>query len=1158
MNKYFLLFLLLFVAGGLSAQMTLFNENFGTSAYFKGKANAYSGYSTNKANFSADSILIQNYDGSLDKYTGASGGSRLDLKLVPNPTPASNPNRYVITISNINTSGYSQCRLSYGIGCWSGTPSAYIDVHYSTDGTNWTQIDDATLNDGSYVASPGGAMTWSWVKLEQVLPSATNLRLRFTNTDAVQGVFLDDIVVSGYSNDQNPPSKPVGLVAGNLTFNSFILRWDPSTDDVGMAGYDVYRDGVKVTTVTSPGVSFKYQASNTTSDFTVIAKDVSGNSSTESDPLEVTTPAMPVDYQFSWEKPHSTVLPAGDLEWAPEPFVYEHGASVRYIDYDGGNDSYDGLTPGTAWKRHPWDASSTGNAKNCTGIHTYVFKRGVVYRGTLTAKESGEPGNPIRLTSDPSWGTGEACIYGSTKYTTGWTRADATSAPNVPDPTNVWYRDIAGMTDTKSIVEYDGSNYHLIRVARTPNYVENKQEPMKNWWRWTGKGPSGSKFYMQDTKNLTQENVDYYKGGTVRSSEDVVVMCTVWEQVIQDYIPASKQIIVNDGNFGGNKCPYFIENTRFLLDTADEFYYDNVADRLFLRLRGDKDPNTTTIEVATKDKLLKMDNKHDIVVSGLSFGMTTKTGVRFGDDGLTATIEMLNTCYNIEIKNCNFRFVNGGILCKTTTSAATTARDITISDNDFYVVHDQTISMSQNGGNYLEDIYVLRNRIYDNGARHLGRWYSSIPAIRADLISGEIAGNIIDVSWGNGVDCFWGKGGSDSRSVPFVRGIVHHNKATNTLLGTNDYGGIEGWQGGPSYYYSNISHHASGYKYHTNNSLGYNFYIDGGFKQYLFNNIASGISWNHSGAGYQQVLGFFNMYVNNTGYRLNDFAHSGDGNLSLDGHNLYAANIADSCGTTFPHYPETQHVPFDSYGNNVFSQTPFSGCYKTGLGPTNYKNFIKGFSEFKPQWAHLGWEAYKPVLVDPASGDFRPKTDGEAIDRGIKFFAAFPLKAVVGEWNFYKHPADSSIIMADNLYFTNEYSERTSYHAIPKNHLKAYNVTLGSFVDGVLEDWTQGALTLNGTSTYCSITHSVASTKVCNNVDMTTNNFILEMYLKTAENHTNGTLMAKYGTSGYGYQLNLDGSGKVCMNIMNAGAVHCKRTVLQLSTTGSGITCWQR
>ena len=104
---------------------------------------------------------------------------------------------------------------------------------------------------------------------------------------------------------------------------------------------------------------------------------------------------------WSWQKPHATVLPNGDLQWAPETFVFTPGASVRYIDFEGGDDAASGTTTTTAWKHHPWDPAATGNSLACTGIQTYVFKRGVIYRGTLSAKQGGVAGNPIRLTSDP-------------------------------------------------------------------------------------------------------------------------------------------------------------------------------------------------------------------------------------------------------------------------------------------------------------------------------------------------------------------------------------------------------------------------------------------------------------------------------------------------------------------------------------------------------------------------------------------------------------------------------------------------------------------------------------------------------------------------------------------------------------------------------------
>jgi hypothetical protein len=48
--------------------------------------------------------------------------------------------------------------------------------------------------------------------------------------------------------------------------------------------------------------------------------------------------------EYSWQKPHAKVLHNGDLEWAPEPFRFEAGEEVRYIDYENGDDANDGKT----------------------------------------------------------------------------------------------------------------------------------------------------------------------------------------------------------------------------------------------------------------------------------------------------------------------------------------------------------------------------------------------------------------------------------------------------------------------------------------------------------------------------------------------------------------------------------------------------------------------------------------------------------------------------------------------------------------------------------------------------------------------------------------------------------------------------------------------
>src|SRR5258708_32479895 len=116
----------------------------------------------------------------------------------------------------------------------------------------------------------------------------------------------------------------------------------------------------------------------------------------------------PAQDEWSWRQAQAEVLPNGDLKWKPRPFTYEKGDSVRYIDFDGGNDAQDGASTDKSWKHHPWDPAATGIAKDCAGVHAYVFKGGVYYRGGLTVAEAGKPGQPIRLTRDPSCGKGEA------------------------------------------------------------------------------------------------------------------------------------------------------------------------------------------------------------------------------------------------------------------------------------------------------------------------------------------------------------------------------------------------------------------------------------------------------------------------------------------------------------------------------------------------------------------------------------------------------------------------------------------------------------------------------------------------------------------------------------------------------------------------------
>ena len=46
--------------------------------------------------------------------------------------------------------------------------------------------------------------------------------------------------------DTHAPSTPTGLAASNITQSALTLSWNPSTDNVQVTGYDLYRDGTKV------------------------------------------------------------------------------------------------------------------------------------------------------------------------------------------------------------------------------------------------------------------------------------------------------------------------------------------------------------------------------------------------------------------------------------------------------------------------------------------------------------------------------------------------------------------------------------------------------------------------------------------------------------------------------------------------------------------------------------------------------------------------------------------------------------------------------------------------------------------------------------------------------------------------------------------------
>jgi len=83
--------------------------------------------------------------------------------------------------------------------------------------------------------------------------------------------------------DVVPPSVPSGLNSTSTT-NSINLSWSPSSDNVGVVGYKIYRDAIVIGNATSTSFTDKNLMPNSSYVYTVVSLDAAQNVSKQSSP----------------------------------------------------------------------------------------------------------------------------------------------------------------------------------------------------------------------------------------------------------------------------------------------------------------------------------------------------------------------------------------------------------------------------------------------------------------------------------------------------------------------------------------------------------------------------------------------------------------------------------------------------------------------------------------------------------------------------------------------------------------------------------------------------------------------------------------------------------------------------------------------------------
>ncbi|MFJ1548562.1 fibronectin type III domain-containing protein [Streptomyces sp. NPDC088246] len=188
-----------------------------------------------------------------------------------------------------------------------------------------SRVDDTAVPQYRFTIVPNGGQ-----RLVSTVELGFSVRVDTGGTD--EAITVDNLgvyEVAGGITDTVPPSAPTSLTAA-VTAGSVSLGWTASTDNLGVTGYDVFRDGYQVAssagTTTSALISGLMPA--TSYDFTVRARDASGNISALSTPLKKSTgpyvPESPAPYpgtqktrtQWLWDKTKSMKEESGAVNVA--------------------------------------------------------------------------------------------------------------------------------------------------------------------------------------------------------------------------------------------------------------------------------------------------------------------------------------------------------------------------------------------------------------------------------------------------------------------------------------------------------------------------------------------------------------------------------------------------------------------------------------------------------------------------------------------------------------------------------------------------------------------------------------------------------------------------------------------------------------------------
>src|SRR6266536_6001922 len=248
------------------------------------------------------------------------------------------------------------------------TPAFYLDAHVL--GAGGKPVLPVTWNDNEVSLWPGESVTLTGSYRTADLAGATpSVRISGWNV-------ATQTIPGGGGGDTQAPTVPGNLHTASVTATAVALAWDASTDNVGVTGYEVTRNGTPVATVTGTSVTDNGVAAGTTYTYSVKAHDAAGNAS---DPatLSVTTPALANRYEAENATISQGVVESNHLGFSGTGFVNYDNVVGSYVQW-----TVNAASAGTAKLTFRYANGTTTNRPMDISVNGALVSGGLAFNGT--------------------------------------------------------------------------------------------------------------------------------------------------------------------------------------------------------------------------------------------------------------------------------------------------------------------------------------------------------------------------------------------------------------------------------------------------------------------------------------------------------------------------------------------------------------------------------------------------------------------------------------------------------------------------------------------------------------------------------------------------------------------------------------------------------